>query len=758
MTCGRTDHSQHPWGAGHGWGQSAVVPVLCSAMIICGVTAGPAGFINSELSSYVADKAHNDLAWRQAAGGQTAGQGPAGCGEAGAGCRSGGGREGEPLPDAWGHGCDARGAWEPQRFPRNPGSSWAEASLFPTHMEPSPDLPPLHTVLRNDPDEARRLLDLVNCLDSEIDQANDVLRELLKRRSTLLAEASYIPCDREKILADIRRLEYELSTKKTEVADVQAKIDSLEASPNPCSRPPNNPSSLHSSPPYLPYAQEHANDIVSCQSVSNELMLEITQIHQRLDHSRKLLSPILRLPSELLQHIFTFCLPSQRFVPLYQQSAPLLLTSVNHLFRERALATPNLWASLSIRRNSSGTGFYPHPNLIQLFIERSAAVPLSWSLEDATLNLHVVDTNHPPMPVSQIVELYVPHAQRWTHVRIDYGSGWVPNTGLDLIPPEDQFPILETFSIKRGYWLDNREIGILARMLASPRLHGVSWYSQKPYTTLTMPWTQLTQFSINHLVPVREALNIISLCKKLEDVELNMLLPTKIEGESPVETLRHDYLQGLKLEMAGDPNILFNAITFPNLKRFEISLTQSPRAPPLSLELFRQFIDRSACVLEKLTIEEAQLNPDDLVKLLMYLSPSLTELSFQHERLNPGYINERILRMMTQPDVHGPNYIEDPVTRKNFKGLLCPNLRFLRLWGVVGSADGVLADMLQSRWIGCRNCRPGRVLDTVFVVLDDDMDRNRHQEDFRRMHELKARRPGLCFQRLVRMAMDERAR
>ncbi|XP_006459592.1 hypothetical protein AGABI2DRAFT_177473 [Agaricus bisporus var. bisporus H97] len=634
-------------------------------------------------------------------GGKGRQRGPAGGGGGGDGCEAGDERG---MMAGSSHGVLDRG----------------RRRLFLIHMEPSPDV---HTVLRNDPDEARRLQDLVNCLDSEIDQANDVLRELLERRSTLLAEASYIPCDRDKTLADIRRLESELAAKQLEVADVQAEISSIKTRSSVCS-------SRHN-------------------LVLDDLTQDISRIHQQLNHSRKLLSPILRLPSELLQHIFTFCLPSQRFVPLYPQSAPLLLTSVNRLFREHALTTPSLWASLSIHRNSSGTGFFPHPNVIQLFIERSGAVPLSWSLEDAKLNLHVVDTNHPPMPVSQIVELYVPHAQRWKHVRIDYGSGWVPNTGLDLIPPEDQFSMLETFSIKRGYWLDNREIGILARMLASPRLRGVSWYSQKPYTTLTMPWTQLTQFSINHLVPVREALNIISLCKKLEDVELNMLLPTKVEDESPVEPLRHDLLQGLKLEVAGDPNILFNAITFPNLKRFEISLTQSPRAPPLSLGLFRQFIDRSTCVLEKLTIEEAQLNPDDLLGLLMYLSPSLTELSFQHERLNAGYMNDQILRMMTQPDVHGPNYVGDLAGRRHFRGVLCPNLKFLRLWGVVGSADGVLADMLQSRWIGCRNCRSGRVLDTVFIVLDDDMDRNRHQEDFKRMHELK------CGWRVMD---DERAR
>jgi len=619
--------------------------------------------------------------------------------------------------------------------------------------QPPPDTVSLLPPSRHEPDEARWFYDVINLLDSEISQASDALRELLQRRSTLLAEASYIPCDKDNIMRKMRELESEHSNKRAEMENIQAELSRLQERAQI-----GDHQQINSLPDHTPpqHHDDHQPEIQRHVLVLEQLTQSLRHIERQLDHSRKRLSPILRLPFELLQRIFTLCIPSQKFVPLFQQSAPLLLTSVNRLFREQALATPYLWSSLSIHRNSSGTGFCPHPNLIRLFIKRSATVPLSWSLEDARPSLTVVDTNRPPMPVSQIVGLYVPHARRWKHVRIDYGSGWVPNTGLDSLPANSQFPVLETLSIKRGYWLDNHEISILSCMLTSPCLHGISWYSQKPYTTLTMPWTQLRQFSINHLVPVREALNIISRCDKLEEVEMNILLPSKIDDESPIDILRHETLQAFKVEAAGDPNILFNLITFPSLKRLEITLTQGPRLPPMSFPLLRQFIDRSSCVLEKFSMEEAQLNPDDLLEFLMYISPSLLDLSFQHERSNAGYINDKVLRMLTHPDIHGPNYVEDPSLRANFEGLLCPKLRYLRLWGVVGSTDGVLADMLQSRWVGCRECRPGQVLGTAFVVLDDDMDQNRHQEDFRRMHELNAQRPGLYFQRLVRVVMAER--
>jgi len=639
-------------------------------------------------------------------------------------------------------------------FPQVPPStdSWFFLSLSKTYMAQQP-IDTASPTYRYLPDKARLTKDFLNYLDSEIHQANDTLRELLHRRSTLLAEASYAPHDRDNIILGMYELESEYFTKRAEKENLQVELSQLRERAQ-ISDQINSPSD-HTPLSHPQHRDDHQQEIKQHELALEQLNQSLRHIEMQLDHSRKRLSPILRLPSELLQRIFTLCISSQKFVHLYPASAPLLLTSVNRLFRERALTSPLLWSSLSIHRNNSGTGFCPHPKLIQLFIQRSARVPLSWSLEDARPSLTVVDANRPPMPVSQIVELYVPHARRWKHVRIDYGSGWVPNTGLDSLPADSQFPVLETLSIKRGYWLDNHEISILSCMLTSPRLHGISWYSQKPYTTLTMPWTQLRQFSINHLVPAREALTIISRCDKLEEVEMNILLPSKVDDESPIDLLRHDTLQAFKVEAAGDPNILFNLITFPSLKRLEITLTQGPRLPPMSFPLLQQFIDRSSCALEKFSMEEAQLNPDDLLEFLMYISPSLLDLSFQHERSNAGYINDRILRMLTHPDIHGPNYVKDPSLHANFEGLLCPKLRHLRLWGVVGSTDGVLADMLQSRWVGCRQCRPGQVLDTAFVVLDDDMDQNRHQEDFRRMHELNAQRPTLSFQRLVRVVMAE---
>ncbi|KAF7293306.1 F-box domain-containing protein [Mycena chlorophos] len=55
---------------------------------------------------------------------------------------------------------------------------------------------------------------------------------------------------------------------------------------------------------------------------------------------------LLSLPREVLSTIFVFCLPPELFIVPRTETAPLVLTRVNRLIREIALATPQLWASV----------------------------------------------------------------------------------------------------------------------------------------------------------------------------------------------------------------------------------------------------------------------------------------------------------------------------------------------------------------------------------------------------------------------------
>ncbi|KAG2345975.1 hypothetical protein BDR05DRAFT_98637, partial [Suillus weaverae] len=63
---------------------------------------------------------------------------------------------------------------------------------------------------------------------------------------------------------------------------------------------------------------------------------------------KRLVSPLWRLPFEVLSHIFVHCLPEDKYLSPASKLAPVLLTRICRQWREVAVGTPSLWCSLSV--------------------------------------------------------------------------------------------------------------------------------------------------------------------------------------------------------------------------------------------------------------------------------------------------------------------------------------------------------------------------------------------------------------------------
>ncbi|KAG0708328.1 hypothetical protein DFH29DRAFT_822132 [Suillus ampliporus] len=108
--------------------------------------------------------------------------------------------------------------------------------------------------------------------------------------------------------------------------------------------------------------QRDGEEILNIESMLNSLQAEIDAIHVRMSlqqekrrdvqtrilANRALVSPVRFLPTEILQHIFKFCLPDDRYIIPHIQSAPLLLCQICHRWRVIAQATPELWSSIDV--------------------------------------------------------------------------------------------------------------------------------------------------------------------------------------------------------------------------------------------------------------------------------------------------------------------------------------------------------------------------------------------------------------------------
>ncbi|KAJ7255887.1 hypothetical protein B0H12DRAFT_964781, partial [Mycena haematopus] len=79
------------------------------------------------------------------------------------------------------------------------------------------------------------------------------------------------------------------------------------------------------------------------EQVIDELTEERTSIRTYVDAHRALLSPVRRLPLDMLQEIFVACLPTHRNCVMSASEPPVLLGHICSSWRSISHSTPRLW-------------------------------------------------------------------------------------------------------------------------------------------------------------------------------------------------------------------------------------------------------------------------------------------------------------------------------------------------------------------------------------------------------------------------------
>ncbi|KAJ7175206.1 hypothetical protein C8R43DRAFT_1201906 [Mycena crocata] len=129
------------------------------------------------------------------------------------------------------------------------------------------------------------------------------------------------------------------------------------------------------------------------QGQLSNLQSRNTTIHKVLDPYLALVSPMRRIPAEILQEIFMHCLRSKDHPIMHTSEAPLLLGRVCSAWRTISLSTPSLWSSVHVvippPQGVRLTEFSPitdSPNVsaryggLRTWFRRSGDCPLSVSL------------------------------------------------------------------------------------------------------------------------------------------------------------------------------------------------------------------------------------------------------------------------------------------------------------------------------------------------------------------------------------------
>ncbi|KAL1721149.1 hypothetical protein EV715DRAFT_195849 [Schizophyllum commune] len=228
-------------------------------------------------------------------------------------------------------------------------------------------------------------------------------------------------------------------------------------------------------------------------------------IHRKVS----LLSPIWRLPHEVLARIFVYAIIDGRD-SRHRLLHPVL--RVCHLWRELALATSALWVdiALSFRYDKSSW-----TAVLTECLRRAKAMPLSISLKEMGRDKYEEEALTTPgwSDGGPVPEAFLATAQRWRRLRLCnmYPPAWLREEALSL-------PVLECLELRNFHYYDpSFECFEDCPALSTVYLKEV-WMDK-----LRLPWAQLTSLELQ-FVKSHESnpayIDALQQCKRLQKLTL----------------------------------------------------------------------------------------------------------------------------------------------------------------------------------------------------------------------------------------------
>ncbi|KAF7292902.1 F-box domain-containing protein [Mycena indigotica] len=308
-----------------------------------------------------------------------------------------------------------------------------------------------------------------------------------------------------------------------------------------------------------------------------ELETERATLKSFIDSHRALLSPIRRVPVEILHRVFLECLPNRGNCVMSTREAPLLLTRVCSGWRRLVQSSPALWSSLHIHLPTQSSN--------------SVSVALS---EKITRRLEGVKywlafANQCPLSLSvsstrwrgqELMDILISHAHHWAHFAIQGPPNvLMPLQRLTL----DQVPQLESVLVQpthgdsddgtlvpHGYLTSWESV----HLLQAPHLRRVVLFDI-PLGILPQRWENIVDLAVERVwsITTSNAVEILSLCVKLAFFRL-WVREDHDESDDPHKQMRveHRSLVVFHLILVGSIDItlqeLSQALALPKLQDF----------------------------------------------------------------------------------------------------------------------------------------------------------------------------------------------
>ncbi|KAJ7441969.1 hypothetical protein B0H11DRAFT_2292257 [Mycena galericulata] len=433
-----------------------------------------------------------------------------------------------------------------------------------------------------------------------------------------------------------------------------------------------------------------AQEVVRVQSLLDELITKRDQLNAFIDAHLALVSPVRRLPDDVVREIFVAALPSDRNAIMSEDEAPLLLSHISQGWRNLALSTPRLWSTLHIVTPpvSSLQSYIPKLHQINgavvTWLSRSGTLPVSISLISPLL--------HSPRGASEedisalveaarsasitLIQTLIEFCTRWRSIwfRISDDSYLTPLAALSVSDVPKLSSVGMTMVSGETDWNSMSFLG-------TPSLRAVSL--REGAHTSPISWDALTHLSFHFLgvtLSFDDMLAMLRHCINLEVLNLTVS-NNQTHDQMHAQPCQMAHLWRLSLMNAGGNNFITNflhQLSAPNLRILEFhgpfdSVNPSPLLTLIS----------SSDGLEHLRLSVYDITVDFLIEMLQR-APALRELALASEPvlpLPPGswrhIPDDRLLSLL------------DPT--------LCPRLQRLTLLQFDALSDDALLAFVQTR-------------------------------------------------------------
>ncbi|KAJ7593242.1 hypothetical protein C8J56DRAFT_493915 [Mycena floridula] len=373
---------------------------------------------------------------------------------------------------------------------------------------------------------------------------------------------------------------------------------------------------------YLNQLLDTSNDEISRLTAAiDKLVLERGKLQSNVVAYKAVLAPIRRLPEDMLREIFVNCLPSNKPAAIAITDAPLLLGRICRSWREIALSTPGLWASIHVQFLHQFDSFR---------VQRLCDEAHAWISRSGTCPLTIGVTCRNDDPIANtFLQSLTELSRRWRSVDIEAPARWM--LSLASLSKGD-VPKLEKFRhsvIAGGLPRMERDREISETLweslgiLAGHRLRDISlqntWVQYPLVAASHINFGQLTRLDLNpgSQFTTRDAAELLSRCPNLIACHLSIAISqsTGVAWRFEPVTLLHltSFAVDLAPSFPSEPlshdivlQAFFASLDLPRLVSF---------SPTLGLYISWITLAR-ASPIENLTLSLSDLNHQSVLEYL----------------------------------------------------------------------------------------------------------------------------------------------